>query len=784
MSRSGKRIIAVLVFLGLVSLSNTAFARGGWPDPLGGWDVAFEGDYADVLAMQADGWYQSNLSGEAGTDNDYTTWGDWDLTDTVFLSLPGQGEIEHGVPTTTALVFQVRDNDTATNGTVRRFRVGKPFAGTYNTQADDLLRREGGVTMVARFRVRNEPPNYPFMEPDSATGERCYRTDALFAFDGAVGVNGTAGLGVGLNSARWCRDDNTVSTNIETGDLTNAFHTFWAVIEPTPGDLNNYAGTLYVDGSVTPAAPKWSGPGDNGPDGTYNGVADDPAYNWYTQSDRFEVAVFPELAGKALAIFGPSRSAAHITIQYDYILWKKGAFRPGAVAPAGRLSRDLPALFTPGTTLTVTLTAFPMGGGQVVTTETIPAGLTPTLLTPYAGTATVVGQNIIWTLTLGATTETLRYTVLPGDERSYTFSGLYYGVGVSVQPVPGDVQTFNSTLKRVIFIRNSGAGDYATHDRNIIRAISDGLTAQGQPIPGLGYAVIEVQGGADLATYTPADGDLIFMSQTPNRADAREHGNDPLPIIHTEQGNFDDHDGNLSDMFFCDNSDSRDTPDAFQITTSHPITRIFPMGNLQICANDSGNQAQIGVMVDGLATSAVLALAVNPTAPTETCLAVAEAGATGFRAGGPAGYDPAPARRVCLGYHQYTMTTPTVQAVYLLQRVFQWAMGENVTAGTPPPAAPGNLAGTVISGRVQLTWQDNSDNENGFRLERKLEAGGTYGTVATLPYNSVSYLDADVTSATYYYRVHAFNLAGSNVSNEAMVAVEFTLGAQGWRLYR
>jgi len=157
----------------------------------------------------------------------------------------------------------------------------------------------------------------------------------------------------------------------------------------------------------------------------------------------------------------------------------------------------------------------------------------------------------------------------------------------------------------------------------------------------------------------------------------------------------------------------------------------------------------------------------------------------GFRAGGPAGYDPAPARRVCLGYHQYSMTTPTVQAVYLLQRVFQWAMGEAVTAGTPAPAAPSGLTAAAVAGRVMLNWQDNSQNESGFRIERRVGAAGTYATLVSLPADTTGYLDSGVSvGVTYYYRVFAFNPAGSNVSNETSVEVTATLGASCWELYR
>ena len=47
------------------------------------------------------------------------------------------------------------------------------------------------------------------------------------------------------------------------------------------------------------------------------------------------------------------------------------------------------------------------------------------------------------------------------------------------------------------------------------------------------------------------------------------------------------------------------------------------------------------------------------------------------------------------------------------------------------PAAPSNLAATITGGnQANLTWTDNSGNETGFRVERKVGAG-SYTTLAT-----------------------------------------------------
>lgn len=86
-----------------------------------------------------------------------------------------------------------------------------------------------------------------------------------------------------------------------------------------------------------------------------------------------------------------------------------------------------------------------------------------------------------------------------------------------------------------------------------------------------------------------------------------------------------------------------------------------------------------------------------------------------------------------------------------------------------PPNAPSNLTASGISTtEVQLNFKDNSDNEDGFKVERK-EPGGTYELIAVLPANSTSHKDAGLTANTiYYYRVCAFNTYGTSpYSNEA-----------------
>ncbi len=81
---------------------------------------------------------------------------------------------------------------------------------------------------------------------------------------------------------------------------------------------------------------------------------------------------------------------------------------------------------------------------------------------------------------------------------------------------------------------------------------------------------------------------------------------------------------------------------------------------------------------------------------------------------------------------------------------------------TPP--APSALTATAVSAvRIDLAWRDNSGNETGFQLERKIGAGGTWSLRATLGANVTAYADLGLTPATtYVYRLRAINGSGAS----------------------
>ena len=74
------------------------------------------------------------------------------------------------------------------------------------------------------------------------------------------------------------------------------------------------------------------------------------------------------------------------------------------------------------------------------------------------------------------------------------------------------------------------------------------------------------------------------------------------------------------------------------------------------------------------------------------------------------------------------------------------------------------IAHTELSAaQLTLSWSDNSNNEDGFRVERKTGTGGIYVPIISLPANAGSHVDSNLSAATTFcYRVNAFNATGSS----------------------
>jgi chitodextrinase len=99
-------------------------------------------------------------------------------------------------------------------------------------------------------------------------------------------------------------------------------------------------------------------------------------------------------------------------------------------------------------------------------------------------------------------------------------------------------------------------------------------------------------------------------------------------------------------------------------------------------------------------------------------------------------------------------------------------------APPPPPSAPSNLIATAVStSQISLTWNDNSEDESYFYVERCQDADvpcTNFEFVAWTYANTTSYNDYWLQSgATYRYRVYAVNVGGSSERSDEAFARTF-----------
>lgn len=93
----------------------------------------------------------------------------------------------------------------------------------------------------------------------------------------------------------------------------------------------------------------------------------------------------------------------------------------------------------------------------------------------------------------------------------------------------------------------------------------------------------------------------------------------------------------------------------------------------------------------------------------------------------------------------------------------------------PELTAPTTLVITsVSSNKIGLEWEDNSDFESGYLLERSVGTNDNYSALAMLPANTTEYSDASVASGTtYFYCVKAFDVVSSTpYSNQAFATTD------------
>jgi hypothetical protein len=126
-------------------------------------------------------------------------------------------------------------------------------------------------------------------------------------------------------------------------------------------------------------------------------------------------------------------------------------------------------------------------------------------------------------------------------------------------------------------------------------------------------------------------------------------------------------------------------------------------------------------------------------------------------------------------YHNHTMTWGASYSGMGLMSVSI----VNLSAANAPNPPSGLTATGVSASQINLAWIDNSTNETGFLVERKMGSTGTWAQIASLGANVRNFSNtALLAGTTYYYRARAYHVSGNSAySNEAMAATSVALPA-------
>ena len=112
------------------------------------------------------------------------------------------------------------------------------------------------------------------------------------------------------------------------------------------------------------------------------------------------------------------------------------------------------------------------------------------------------------------------------------------------------------------------------------------------------------------------------------------------------------------------------------------------------------------------------------------------------------------------------------------QQIPSTAFDESVPFAGAAPVAPSSLkAAATAHNKIQLSWTDRSDNENGFEIIRSTSKTGQYITVGTVGSNQTSFTDSiGLTANTrYFYKVRAIGQYGES-------AFAFSFAEARWRM--
>jgi hypothetical protein len=114
-------------------------------------------------------------------------------------------------------------------------------------------------------------------------------------------------------------------------------------------------------------------------------------------------------------------------------------------------------------------------------------------------------------------------------------------------------------------------------------------------------------------------------------------------------------------------------------------------------------------------------------------------------------------------------------SAYNLNTISNYSNVVTVTSLTSALNAPTNLtAGAPSAGWVALSWTDNTTNETGFKIERKLSTETSFTSIGTAVKDAITYWDNTILpNKSYDYRIKAYNdTQESDYSNIATITTK------------
>ncbi|MCM2356767.1 MAG: multicopper oxidase domain-containing protein [Geobacteraceae bacterium] len=174
-------------------------------------------------------------------------------------------------------------------------------------------------------------------------------------------------------------------------------------------------------------------------------------------------------------------------------------------------------------------------------------------------------------------------------------------------------------------------------------------------------------------------------------------------------------------------------------------------------------------------TSFTVQRATASTGPWSALATLPSTGTTGPTMGPRSYTDPIGNTNTTYYYRVFASNTVGGPAPYPIVTADSGFSNTATFATVPtPPAAPSNVQASAFrfnnrNDRVTLTWTDNANNETGFRIQRASDQNFTLGvTTSTVGANVTTFTTGNLPrGATFYFRVQAFNAAGTSAYVDA-----------------